>query len=421
MTSPIHESKLPNGITVTTERLEHVETVSLGVYVHVGSRNEKTSQNGIAHFLEHMAFKGTPKRSARKIAEDVENIGGFMNACTSREQTIFYMKLLKEHISLGIDILGDIMNHSLFEPQEIERERGVILQEIGQSHDTPDDIIFDYYQECAFPKQPIGRPILGTTQRVKSFSRSDLIHFMSQHYRPQNIVIAAAGALDHDQFTKEVEQQFSSLTHALPQIAQKSCYHGGSQRIEKELDQAHMILGFEAMSYCDDDYMAALILSTLLGGGMSSRLFQEIREKRGLVYTIFSSVNSFHDNGLFTIYGATGEEECSQLLPVLIEELRKVQEHVTDEELRRSQSQLKSALLMSLESTDQRCDRLARHLQLFGRHIPIKETIDRIETVTAEKTCQVAQRIFSTQPTFTALGAVKHLPSSYSFEKGLNS
>ncbi len=419
MTDPIRQTRLPSGLTVITERMEHVETVSFGAYVSAGTRNETAEENGVSHFLEHMAFKGTHSRSALRIAEEIENVGGHINAYTAREQTVFYVKLLRENLNLGIDIIGDILTHSTFDTAELERERGVILQEIGQANDTPDDIVFDHFQETAFPGQPMGRPTLGTEDLIRNMSRETLMSYMATHYTPDNMVIAAAGNLEHDAVLEQVQRHFADLPNATRPAMPPSRYLGGEFRESRELDQAHVLLGFPCAGYKGADYYATMLLSTLLGGGMSSRLFQEIREKRGLVYSVYSFSAPFLDGGLFGIYAGTGEKECAELIPVTLEELRKVQLNVQDDELARARAQLKASLLMSLESTGSRCEQIARQLQIFGRIIPTQETVSRIEAVTTDDIRAAAVKIFAGTPTLAALGPIGHVPSLQNITENL--
>ncbi|GBQ22260.1 processing protease M16 family [Acetobacter estunensis NRIC 0472] len=419
MTDPIQTTRLPSGLTVVTERMERVETVSFGAYVATGTRDERPEENGVSHFLEHMAFKGTTSRSAARIAEEIENVGGHINAYTAREQTAYYVKLLKGDLGLGIDIIGDILSHSTFLPEEVERERGVILQEIGQANDTPDDIIFDHFQETAFAGQPMGLPTLGTESLIREMSRDTLMGYMRAHYTADNMIVAAAGNLHHDDVVERVSRHFADLPSGKKMPRVTSHYTGGEYRKEKELDQAHILLGFPSVPYGDADYHAALLLSTLLGGGMSSRLFQEIREKRGLVYSVYSFITPFLDGGLFGIYAGTGKEEARELLPVTLDELAKVQQAITTPELTRARAQLKSSLLMSLESTGSRCEQIARQLQIFGRLIPIAETVAKIDAVTPDDISRVARRIFRAQPTLACLGPVDGVMSFGTLEEQL--
>jgi predicted Zn-dependent peptidase len=401
---------LPSGLTILTERMDRVETVSFGAYIGAGTRHETAAENGVAHFLEHMAFKGTATRSAIDIAEAIENVGGHINAYTSREQTAYYVKLLKEDLALGVDIIGDILCHSSFDGAELERERGVILQEIGQANDTPDDIVFDHFQSAAYPSQPMGRPVLGTEAIIRGMKREALPGFMNQHYTPNNMVVAACGNLEHTQVVDLVAKHFADLPHASAEEPMPADYTGGEFREVRDLDQAHIVLGFAAPGYGEPDYYPSMLLSTLLGGGMSSRLFQEIREKRGLVYSIYSFTAPARDGGLFGIYAGTGESEAAELMPVTLEELSKVQDHVTTAELNRARAQLKAGLLMSLESTGSRCEQVARQWQIFGRIIPASETVAKIEAVTEQDIREVAAKIFRTRPTLATLGPIAQVP-----------
>ena len=410
VSDPIQVTRLPNGLTVVTERMERVETVSFGAYVGTGSRSETAAENGVSHFLEHMAFKGTHTRSAAQIAEEVEAVGGQINAYTAREQTAYYIKVLKEDTALATDIIGDILTHSTFETQELERERGVILQEIGQANDTPDDIIFDHFQEVAYPSQPLGRPILGSEDGIRQMPRATLTGYMERHYGASNVVIAAAGNLHHDAVLDLVQRHFADLPKVVPPATEAALYKGGEFRQVRDLDQVHVVLGFPSVGFGHEDYYPTMLLSSLLGGGMSSRLFQEIREKRGLVYSIYAFNAPYADGGLFGIYAGTGEEEVEELVPVTLEELRKVQSEVTEAELARARSQVKASVLMSLESTGSRCEQLARQMQIYGRIIPTQETIAKIEGVTVAAVQRAAARQFRAAPTLAALGPVSRLP-----------
>ena len=406
----IRVTRLPNGLTVVSETMPRVETVSVGAYVAAGTRHETADVNGVSHFLEHMAFKGTARRDAAAISREIENVGGHLNAYTAREQTAFYAKVLKEDTGLAVDIIGDILTHSTFVPEEIERERGVILQEIGQANDTPDDIVFDHFQETAYPSQPMGRPVLGTEDTIKAMSREALTGYMRTHYGPGAMVVAAAGALEHDALLDLVRTHFADLPQTAAGAPDAALYAGGEFRETRDLDQVHIVLGFPSVKHGDPLHYPTQLLSTLLGGGMSSRLFQEIREKRGLVYSIYSFASPFRDHGLFQIYAGTGEKEAGELMPVTIEALRAVQRDVTEEELARAKAQLRASLLMSLESTGSRCEQLARQLQVFGRVIPVEETKAKIAAVTVEQVQEAAARMFRARPTLAAMGPAEHVP-----------
>jgi predicted Zn-dependent peptidase len=407
----IRLTRLDNGLTIVTERMTRVETVSLGAYVATGTRHELATENGASHFLEHMAFKGTERRSAAAIAEEIENVGGQINAYTAREQTAYYVKVLKEDAALGTDIIGDILTHSTFDPDEMERERGVILQEIGQANDTPDDIIFDHFQETAFPTQPMGRPVLGTENLIRGMRRDTLMGYMKRHYTASNIVVAAAGNIEHDRFLDLVQQHFADLPVLPAPGPLPGIYAGGEFREARDLDQVHIVLGFPTVGYRDPLYYPSMLLATLLGGGMSSRLFQEVREKRGLVYAIYAFASPYADGGLFGIYAGTGESEAAELIPVTLEELAKVQTSVTQAELNRARAQVKASLLMSLESPGSRCEQLARQIQVFGRIMPTAETVAKIEAVTIEDVQLAAQTIFRAAPTLATMGPAGQVPN----------
>lgn len=411
MSQAINISRLPSGLLVVTEQMEQVETLSLGAYVSVGTRNEKASENGISHFLEHMAFKGTKTRSAINIAEAVENVGGHINAYTAREITAYYLKLLKNDAELGIDILGDILTHSIFAPDEMEKERGVILQEIGQANDSPDDIIFDYFQETAYPDQPMGRPTLGTEPLIRSMQRDSLQHYMHSHYSTKNTVFAAAGNLNHDHIVSMVEKYFKDLPQHAVNAPVPSDYQGGEFRKNKTLDQAHLVLGFPSVNQQHELYYPSILLSIILGGGMSSRLFQEIREKRGLVYSIYAYNVAYMDSAMFSIYAGTGMEQVKELMPALMEELKNVQHTVGAKELQRTKAQLKSSILMSMESTNSRCEQIARQMQIYGRIISPQEMTDKIDAVQIEDIQKIAAYIFHGKPTLTSLGPIQNVPS----------
>jgi predicted Zn-dependent peptidase len=412
-TSAIRLTRLPSGLTVVSDTMPRVETASIGAYVHAGTRDEATEENGVSHFLEHMAFKGTARRDAASIAREIEAVGGHLNAYTARETTAYYAKVLKEDLPLAADILGDILTNSTFVPEELERERGVILQEIGQANDTPDDIVFDHFQDTAFSQQPMGRPTLGTSGLIEAMTRDTLMGYMRRHYGPSRMVLAAAGAVDHDALVALAKEHFGNLPVPAEHAAEPARYTGGEFREQRDLDQVHLVLGFPGPCYGDAMHYPTMLLSTILGGGMSSRLFQEIREKRGLVYSVYSFHSPYRDGGLFTVYAGTGEEQAAELMPAALNELRRVQKDVTEEELARAKAQLRASVLMSLESNGSRCEQLARQLQVHGRIIPVEETKARIAAVTVEQVQQAAMRAFRGAPTLAALGPagrVPHLP-----------
>ncbi|GAB5445243.1 M16 family metallopeptidase [Gymnodinialimonas sp.] len=382
MTVEIHT--LANGLRIVTEHMPGLESAALGIWVSAGGRHERVEQNGIAHFLEHMAFKGTARRSALQIAEEIEDVGGYINAYTSREVTAYYARVLKDDVALALDLIGDIVLNPIFDPREIEVERGVILQEIGQAADTPDDIIFDWLQAAAYPEQPLGRTILGPAERVQSFGRGDFDRFVAENYGPGQLILSAAGAVDHDEIVRLAEKAFGHLTPAPQAIAQPGRFGGGEHRVVKGLEQAHFTLALEAPGYRSDDIYTAQIYATALGGGMSSRLFQEIREKRGLCYTIYSQVGSYDDTGLLTIYAGTSAEDLPELVGLTIDELKRSAETMSEPELARARAQMKAGLLMGLESPSARAERLARLIAIWNRIPPLEETVARIDAVTLQ-------------------------------------
>jgi predicted Zn-dependent peptidase len=407
----VRVTNLPNGLRVATDAMEAVETVSVGVYIGVGTRQEREEANGVAHLLEHMAFKGTTTRSARQIAEEVEAVGGQMNAHTGREQTAYYIKVLKDDLPLAVELLADILQRSTFDAEEFERERGVILQELGQAEDTPDDVIFDHFQETAYPLQAIGRPVLGRAGIIETLPRAALVDFQLRHYGARNMVVTAGGHVDHDQLANLVTRKFTELPSEADGSDERAMYKGGEFRDQKELEQVHFVLGFPGVSYDDPDYYAAAVLSTLLGGGMSSRLFQEVREKRGLAYAISSFSGSYLDGGIFGIYTGTGEDEVADLIPVLVDQIGGVFDPAPEEEVRRSRAQMKAGLLMSLESTNARMDALGSQILTYGRPLPIAEITGQIDAVDANALVRVARRVFAGRPTMAAMGPLRKLES----------
>jgi predicted Zn-dependent peptidase len=402
-------STLANGLRVATDRIDTIDTVSLGLWVEVGTRHEPAEVNGVAHFLEHMAFKGTERRSARAIAEEIEAVGGHLNAYTSRESTAYYAKVLKEDAPLALDILADILQHSVFDPVELERERTVILQEIGQANDTPDDIIFDHFQECAFPDQAMGRPVLGSPEIVKRLSREAVTAYLNDHYGAERMVLSVAGNIEHDRVVDLAEKLLSGLPRERAVTATPANYTGGERRMERDLEQLHLVLGFPGLTLADPDYYAAAVLSTAFGGGMSSRLFQEVREKRGLAYTIHSFGHSYRDGGLFGIYAGTGEDEAQELMPVLCEETAKLADGFEPAELARAKAQMKAGLLMSLESSSARCEQLAQHLLIHGTPFDPADLVRRIEAVDDAAIGRVVAAWRAAPPTLVALGPLGRL------------
>ena len=395
---------LDNGLRVVTDDMPGIATATLGLWVDVGARNEPAPINGVSHFLEHMAFKGTTTRTALEIVETIENVGGMLNAYTSRENTAYHARVLANDVPLALDLIADIIQNSIFDEKEIARERDVILQEIGQSMDTPDDIIFDYFQGTAFSEQPLGRSILGTPDIVRSLSRDALKGYMEREYTASRMVFAAAGGVDHDQIVNLCRARFSKLATHPTEGYEKAAYTGGHFYEKRELEQVHLLIGFESCSYSDPDSYPLAVFANLLGGGMSSRLFQEVREKRGLVYSISAFNSPFRETGVFSIYAGTGEEKIKELLPTIKGVLEDFPGTLQDGEIARSKAQLKAGLLMSLEKTSSRCEKLAQQMMIYGRPIPYQEIIDKVDAVTRDDIESIATRLITRKTTFAAMG-----------------
>ncbi len=408
----VQSYRLSNGFQIVTEHMPGLQSASLGVWIKAGGRHECIAENGIAHFLEHMAFKGTKSRSARQIAEIIEDVGGYINAYTSREVTAYYTRILKEDVELSIDLLFDILQNSVLDEREIEIERGVILQEIAQSLDTPDDVIFDWLQQASFPDQSLGRTILGPSEKVVGFDKRDLKGFISKHYKPERMILSAAGGIDHEEIVKLAEKSFGTLTSELePEAVRGARFIGGEYRKQKALEQAHMALAFESPSYREDEIYAAQIYSVALGGGMSSRLFQEIRENRGLCYTIFAQAGAFSDTGMTTIYAGTSGEKLPELIKLTFDELKRSVDDISEPELERARAQMKAGMLMGLESASNRAERLARMVQIWGYVPSLEETISKIENVSLKDLKGFAEYIATKSPAAMALyGPIENAP-----------
>jgi predicted Zn-dependent peptidase len=409
---------LSNGFRIVTEHMPGLQSAALGLWVLAGGRHERVEQNGIAHFLEHMAFKGTKRRTALQIAEEIEDVGGYMNAYTSREVTAYYARVLEADVPLALDVISDIVLNPVFDPREIEVERGVILQEIGQALDTPDDIIFDWLQEKAYPDQPLGRTILGPAERVRAFSREDLAGFVGEQYGPGQMILAAAGAVDHDALVREAEKLFGHLSPLVKTAPIQARFHGGETRTEKALEQAHFAIGFESPNYIDQSIHAAQIYANALGGGMSSRLFQEIREKRGLCYTIFAQAGAYSDTGMMTVYAGTSANQLAELSMVTLDEMKRAAEDMNDQEVARARAQMKAGLLMGLESPSNRAERLARMVQIWGRVPELDEVVQKIDAVSTQDVKDFAEVMAVKAPAAMALyGPVGRAPSLEALEE----
>ena len=408
----IKQTTLKNGLRVLTAERPQIESVSLGIWVNTGSALETKEDNGISHFIEHMVFKGTKKRNSLQISEDIENAGGATNAYTSRHFTCFYAKMLKNDLELAADVICDFITSPTFDTKEMKKEKEVVVQEIKQSNDSPDDLVFDYFQEAAFPDQATGRTILGPIENVRGFNAKRMRNYMMTHYAAENMVAVAVGNVNHEAFVKMIEARMTGIPEHCNYVADKQVYIGGTRTECKDIEQTHIILGFRGASYLNPDYYQYSVLSTIFGGGMSSRLFQEIREKRGLVYTINSFNQALKDDGVFGIYAGTTPKELEELLPVVAEEIKKiVNEPVKEAELKRAKTQIKASLLMSLESSSTTAEIIARQVLLYGRVIPTEEIVAKIEGITAKKLQNLAHKIFTSPLTYTILGCKGKYPS----------
>lgn len=397
-------STLNNRIRIATDRMDSVESVTLGVWVGVGSRQESARTNGTAHFLEHMVFKGTKTRNAKQIAEEVEASGGALNAWTSRECTAYHARLPSEKWQCGLDIVTDLISNHTLDSAELEREKNVILQEIGMSNDTPEDVAFDALYAAAYPQQSVGRSILGTAEVIGSLERKHLDDFARNNYKPQNIVVAAAGKIDHGQLVERVERRLGAMVGGDWQQPKPIKYAGGNKFLTKKLEQTHLVMGMSAPSYGHELYFPLLVFSAALGGGMASRLFQEIREKRGLVYSVHTFFSPYRDDGLFGIYAGTSKDKISELITAAGKEFASLSRSATAAELERAKNMLCGGVLLSMESTAVRADRLAQQLIFYGRHFPSQELIERIRAVSRPDLARVAEFLLAKPATLVVSG-----------------
>ena len=402
---------LSNGLRIVTEHMPGLQSASAGVWVLAGGRHERAEQNGIAHFLEHMAFKGTQRRTALQIAEEIEDVGGYINAYTSREMTAYYARVLEADVGLALDVIGDIVLNPAFDKKEIEVERHVILQEIGQALDTPDDIVFDWLQEVSYPDQPFGRTILGPEERVSSFTRKDLQGFVKEHYGPEKMILAAAGAVDHDAIVAQAETIFGGLKVRKQAGFQPAKFQGTERREVKALEQVHFAMAFDAPGYRHPDVYTAQVYAMTMGGGMSSRLFQKIREERGLCYSIFAQSGAYEDAGQITLYAGTSAEEIGDLTQLTVDELKRAADDMSEAEVARARAQIKAGMLMGLESPSSRAERIARLLAIYGRVPEVDEAVARIDAVTMADVRRYAGELPESGAALALYGPVEHAPT----------
>jgi predicted Zn-dependent peptidase len=409
--SAVRKSVLPNGIRVLTEAVPQFTSATVGIWVENGSAYEPPELNGISHFLEHIFFKGTERRSAKEIAEAIDGVGGVLNAFTGKEYTCYYAKVLREDLPLAVDVLSDLFLHSTFPEDEIERERGVILSEILESEDTPDDHIHVVFDRAFWPGHPLSLPIAGTAQTVSGMRRQHFLDFLRERYRPDRILICAAGAVDHDWLVDQVSRAFSHLEGTTPPAAvDPPAAQPSVSLIERELEQVQMVLGVPGLPHADGRRYAAYVMNTALGGGMSSRLFQEVREKRGKAYSISSFLASFQHTGYLAVNAGLGADAVVEVIEVVRDELRKlVREGLEGGELARAKSQIKGTILLSLESSESRMSRIAKNEMYFGRNAPPDEVADAITRVAHDDVLALAQTLFSGRMSVALLGPVADL------------
>jgi len=414
-------TRLSNGLTVATEHMPELATATLGVWVGTGSRHEQAHEHGLSHLIEHMAFKGTARRSARQIAEDIENVGGDINAATSVEYTSYTARVLGENVDVALDVLGDILINSAFDEAELAREKGVILQEYAAVEDTPDDLIYDAFMETAFAGQPVGRPILGTPETIKSFDADTIRAFLAREYIPAKMVLAAAGNVDHAQIVDAAERLFGSMPAADVRSPEAGHYTGGERRIARKLEQANIVLGLPGLSFKDPGYYATHLFAHIFGGGLTSRLWHEVRETRGLAYSIDSFHWPFSDCGLFGIGAGTGASDVKELTKVTLDCMRQATQDISEIEMIRAKAQMKVALLTALESPGGRIERMARQLLSWGRIVGSDEIVRKVDALDQEHVREAGRLLLQGKPTVAAIGPIKGLPSLEAITVGLRS
>jgi len=416
----VEVTRLASGLSVVTDRMPRLETASLGVWIGSGSRNEKPDEHGISHLLEHMAFKGTRRRNARQIAETIEAVGGDLNAATSVESTGYFARVLKADVLLALDVLSDILSEPTFDGDELRREQNVIVQEIGATEDAPDDLVFDRLQETAFPQQSIGRSILGTPETVRSFNPTRLRSYLARNYRAPNMVVAAAGAVEHQAIVAEVDKRLAGFNPPAAPEPEAAHFRGGTRVETRDLEQVHIAMALQGVPVRDEQLYSLQVFTSVLGGGMSSRLFQEVREKRGLCYAIHAFHMPFADTGLFALYAGTDESDAPELMRVVIDQIGNATETLNDTEINRAKAQMKAGLLMALESSEARVGQLARQMFAYGRPIPLDEVVAKIDAVTVDSARAAGRALIGrAKPAIAALGPGSGLASTAAIAESL--
>jgi len=402
---------LPNGVRIITEEIEHVRSAAIGVWVGAGSRDEREGYEGISHFMEHMFFKGTERRTARELAESLEAVGGQLNAFTTKEYTCYYVKVLDEDLDLAIDVLSDMFFHSLFDEKEIEKEKNVVIEEIKMYEDSPDELIHDIFSEHVWNEHPLGKPILGTEESIGALSREKIMSFLSEHYAPDNVVIAVAGKIKHEDVVAKLTDQFGTFKRGGRRVLEGTPV---GQKVEyyqkKDTEQMHILLGVPGLGQDDDDIYAMHIFNNILGGGLSSRLFQEIREQRGLAYSVYSYHATYVDAGLFAVYAGTSPKNTKEVIECILQELKEIrQQGISESELARTKAQIKGGLYLGLEAVSSRMSRLGKTELTYNRVLSPEEVVGKLEKVTLEDVSRLIGRLWQREKiSIMTLGPAGH-------------
>jgi predicted Zn-dependent peptidase len=416
----VEVTRLASGLSVVTDRMPHLESASLGVWIGSGSRDEAPDEHGISHLLEHMAFKGTKRRTALQIAETIEAVGGDINAATSVESTGYFARVLRADVPLALDVLSDILSEPAFDPEELRREQNVIVQEIGAVEDTPDDLVFERLQEIAFPQQPVGRSILGTPETVRSFNSTRLRAYLGRNYRGPDMLVAAAGAVDHERLVEEAERRFGAFTGPAAPVPEPAHFRGGSHVESRDLEQVHIAMALQGVPVRDNTLYSLQVFTSVLGSGMSSRLFQEVREQRGLCYSIHAFHMPYSDIGLFGLYAGTDETDAPELMRVVIDQIVTATETLNEAEVNRAKAQMKAGLLMALESSEARIGQLARQMLAYGRPIALDEIVAKVDAVTVASARAAGRALIDgSRPAIAALGPGNGLESTAAIAESL--
>jgi predicted Zn-dependent peptidase len=418
----VEVTKLPSGLAVVTDSMPHLQTAALGCWIGSGSRDELPDEHGISHLLEHMAFKGTKRRNARQIAEEIEAAGGDINAATSVETTAYYARVLKADMPLALDVIADILTDPTFDPEELVREQNVIVQEIGAAEDTPDDLVFDFLQSQSFPGQPVGRPIMGTRETVCSFKDRNLRAYLARNYRAPDMVVVATGAVEHAAVVAEAERRFGHFNGPAAPAPQPAKFGGGAKLEARSLEQLHIAVALEGLPQRHPNLYSLQVFTSILGGGMSSRLFQQVREERGLCYSIFTYHAPYTDTGVFGLYAGTDASDADELMKVVIGEITAAATNISEVEVARAKAQMKTGLLMALESSGARAQQLAHQMLAYGRPIPLDEIVGKVEAVTAESARAAGHALLKrSRPAVAALGPKKGLKGAAAIIDSLSS